>query len=58
MLHEAEKVDLRARCNPALRQKIKVSAEDARRSMSAEITYRLQKSFECDETIGVISPTT
>jgi len=58
MLHEAEKVDLRARCNPALRQKLRDSAEDARRSISAEIAYRLQKSFERDETVRVTSPTT
>jgi hypothetical protein len=54
MLQEVETVELRARCDPALRQKIRDSAEDAVRSMSAEIAYRLQKSFERER---VISPT-
>lgn len=49
MLQEAEPVELRTRCDPALRQKIKAAAEDSVRSMSAEIAYRLQKSFEHDE---------
>jgi hypothetical protein len=57
MLQEVETVELRARCNPALRQKIRASAEDAVRSMSAEIAYRLQKSFDRDETVRPTSPT-
>ena len=56
MLQEVETVELRARCDAALRQKIRDSAEDAVRSMSAEIAYRLQKSFERDQTVE-ISPT-
>ena len=55
MLQEA--VELRVRCEPELRQKIKAAAEDAVRSMSAEIAYRLQKSFERDETVRARSPT-
>jgi hypothetical protein len=55
MLQEVETVELRARCNPAL--KIRASAEDAVRSMSAEIAYRLQKSFDRDETVRPTSPT-
>jgi hypothetical protein len=55
MLQEA--VELRARCEPALRQKIKAAAEDAVRSMSAEIAYRLQKSFEGDEGVTPTVPT-
>jgi hypothetical protein len=57
ILQEVKTVELRARCTPALRQKIRASAEDAVRSISAEIAYRLQKSFERDETVRVISPT-
>ena len=51
-----EQVELRARCDPALRQRIRAAAEDAVRSMSAEIAYRLQESFERDETARVTSP--
>jgi hypothetical protein len=51
MLQEVmQPVELRARCDAALRQKIRAAAEEAVRSMSAEITYRLQKSFERAET--------
>jgi hypothetical protein len=49
MLLEVEPVELRARCAPGLRQKIKAAANESARSMSAEITYRLQKTFELDE---------
>ena len=49
MLLEVEPVELRARCAPGLRQKIKAAANEFARSMSVEITYRLQKSFELDE---------
>jgi hypothetical protein len=51
MFHEVmQPVELRARCDAGLRQKIRAAAEEAVRSMSAEITYRLQKSFERVET--------
>lgn len=56
MPQELEQVELRARCDPALRQRIRAAADDAVRSMSAEITYRLQKSFERDEKARVTSP--
>jgi len=57
MPQELEQVELRARCDPALRQRIRAAADDAVRSMSAEIAYRLQKSFERDETVRPTSPT-
>jgi hypothetical protein len=57
MLQEVGTVELRARCDPALRQKIKDAAEDESRSMSAEIAHRLERSFERDETVRVIPPT-
>jgi hypothetical protein len=57
MLQEVERVEVRARCEAALRQKIRDSAEEAARSMSAEIAHRLEKSFERHETVPVISPT-
>jgi hypothetical protein len=50
MLQGIEKAEVRARCDPALRRKIKAAAEDSVRSMSAEIAYRLEKSFEQDES--------
>ena len=46
MIHEMEPVELRARCAPGLHKKIKAAADESAQSMSAEITYRLQKSFE------------
>jgi hypothetical protein len=46
MIHETEPVELRARCTPGLHKKIKAAADESARSMSAEIAYRLQKSFE------------
>ena len=57
MLQEVESVELRARCNSALRKKLKSAAEESVRSMSAEIAYRLQKSFEQGETVRTVSPT-
>lgn len=56
MIQKAEPVELRARCDVALRRKIRAAAEDEARSMSAEITHRLQKSFERDETVWPASP--
>ena len=50
MVHDVEPVELRSRCAPDLHQKIKAAADEAVRSMSAEIAYRLQKSFQQDET--------
>jgi hypothetical protein len=52
MPQEVEPVELRSRCDQALHQKIKVAAEGSFRSMSAEVAYRLQKSFEQDEVKG------
>jgi Arc-like DNA binding domain len=56
MFQEGE-VELRARCDQELREKIRDAAEEAARSMSAEIAYRLEKSFEHDEAVRVTSPT-
>jgi hypothetical protein len=56
MLEEVEPVELRARCDPELRRKLKDAAEDSVRSMSAEIAYRLQKSFEDVKTVRPTSP--
>jgi hypothetical protein len=57
VLQETEAVELRVRCDAALRRKIRAAAENAVRSMSAEIAYRLEKSFKRDETVRGISPT-
>ena len=57
MPQEVDQVELRVRCCPALRKKIKDAAGDAVRSMSAEAAHRLEKSFEGDESIRVTSPT-
>ena len=38
--------EFRGRFDPLLHQKIKSAAKDAFRSMTAEIVYRLAKSFE------------
>jgi hypothetical protein len=57
MFQEVQPVELRARCDPELRQKIKEAAEEAVRSMSAEIAYRLEKSFEHDNSVRITSPT-
>jgi hypothetical protein len=46
MIHDVEPMELRSRCAPDLHHKIKAAAEESVRSMSAEIAYRLQKSFE------------
>jgi hypothetical protein len=55
MRQEVEPVELRTRCNPALHQQIKAAAEGSDRSMSAEIAYRLRKSFEPGETVRTAS---
>jgi hypothetical protein len=57
MLQEAEPVEMRVRCHPALRRKIRDAAEEAIRSMSAEAAYRLEKSFECGGAERGTSPT-
>jgi Arc-like DNA binding domain len=58
MFQEVEDLaEMRTRCPPALRQKIRDAAEESVRSMSAEIAYRLQKSFERDETVRTTLPT-
>jgi hypothetical protein len=46
--HEIEHVELRARCAPGLHKKIKDAANESARSLSAEITYRLRRSFELE----------
>jgi len=56
MLQEGEPAEVRVRCNPALRRKIRDAAEEAARSMSAEAAYRLEKSFERDEAMRGTSP--
>lgn len=48
MIHEIEPVELRARCAPALHKMIKDAANESARSVSAEITYRLKRSFELE----------
>ena len=57
MLQEGEPAEVRVRCNPALRRKIRDAAEEAARLMSAEAAYRLEKSFEHDEAMRGTSPT-
>jgi hypothetical protein len=49
MIHELKPAELRTRCPPGLQQKIKQAADESIRSVSAEIVYRLQRSFEQDE---------
>jgi hypothetical protein len=43
--------EFRGRFDPVLHQKIKSAAKDSFRSMSAEIVYRLTRSFEHDEKV-------
>jgi hypothetical protein len=52
VIHEVEPVELRSRCAPWLHQRLKAAADESVRSMSAEIAYRLQKSFEQDQAQG------
>ena len=40
--------EFRGRFDPVLHQKIKSAAKDSFRSMTAEIVYRLAKSFEAE----------
>jgi hypothetical protein len=54
---EANAKEFRGRFDPLLHKKIKCAAKDSLRSMSAEITYRLQKSFEQNETARATSAT-
>jgi hypothetical protein len=49
--------EFRGRFDPLLHKKIKRAAKDSFRSMSAEVSYRLQKSFEQSETAQAISAT-
>jgi hypothetical protein len=55
MRQEVKQVELRVRCDSALRQQIKDAAEDSVRSMSAESAFRLRKSFELGEAVRVAS---
>jgi hypothetical protein len=57
MRQKGEPAEVRVRCDPALRRKIRDAAEDAVRSMSAEAAYRLEKSFERDEAVRGTAPT-
>jgi Arc-like DNA binding domain len=41
-------VELRARCARGLHRKIKEAANESARSVSAEISHRLKKSFELE----------
>jgi hypothetical protein len=56
MPQEVELAEVRVRCHPALRRKLRDAAEDAVRSMSAEAAHRLEKSFERDEAVRNTSP--
>ena len=49
MIYEFEPVEMRTYIPPVLHRKIRAAADESVRSMSAEIAYRLQKSFEQDE---------
>jgi Arc-like DNA binding domain len=57
MIHPFEPVEARTRIAQELHQKIMAAAEESVRSLSAEIAYRLQKSFEQGETARTTSPT-
>jgi hypothetical protein len=46
MLPTVHIAEMRTRCSPALRQKIKAAAEKSIRSLSAEIAFRLERSFD------------
>jgi hypothetical protein len=45
---EVSAKEFRGRFDPVLHQKIKSAAKDSFRSMTAEIVYRLAKSFEAE----------
>ena len=57
MRQKGEPAEMRVRCDPELRRKIREAAEDAVRSMSAEAAYRLEKSFERDDEVRGTSAT-
>lgn len=58
MIHEIKHVvELRARCAPGLHRKIKEAANESARSVSAEITHRLKKTFELEADRGPKSAT-
>jgi hypothetical protein len=48
MIQETDEVELRARCAPGLHKMIKDAANEAARSVSAEIAYRLRRSFQLE----------
>jgi hypothetical protein len=48
MTHETKDVELRARCAPGLHKMIKDAANEAARSVSAEIACRLKRSFQLE----------
>jgi hypothetical protein len=55
MIHEVDPVEMRTRVPPVIHQRVRAAAEQSVRSMSAEVAYRLQKSFEQDEAKGATS---
>ena len=48
MINEMETAELRERRAPGLHQRIKDAAKESPRSISAEITFRLKRSFELE----------
>jgi hypothetical protein len=57
VIHQIEPVIIRARLDPGLHRKIRAAAEEAVRSFSAEVAYRLQSSFEPGEMARTTSLT-
>jgi hypothetical protein len=57
MIHEVDPVEMRTRVPPVIHQRVRAAAEQSVRSMSAEVAYRLQKSFEQDEAKEATSAT-
>jgi hypothetical protein len=53
---ETNAKEFRGRFDPVLHEKIKCAAKGSFRSMSAEVSYRLQKSFEQNETARATFP--
>jgi hypothetical protein len=49
--------EFRTRFDPLLHEKIKCAAKDSFRSMTAEVSYRLHKSFEQNEAAQTTSAT-
>jgi len=49
VVHEFRPIEIRSRCSPILHQKVKEAADAAVRSLSAEVAYRLARSFEAED---------